>query len=109
MQADTVERRGATLLLKDEFINAAGGGERSRVSDGGEGFWWRWRLGICSGRQTHGKRRQEKANRKASIANADGHAGIQLAVAPVFQNAELAPAGHTWMDVDRLRIACKTG
>src|ERR1700736_4724561 len=44
MQANTIEGRGASLLLEDEFINAVGCSEGSRASDGGEGCW-RWRPG----------------------------------------------------------------
>ena len=97
MQADTVERRGTALLLKYEFINAMGGGELSRASNDGESLWWRCRLGICRGShaRSYGYGRQEQINRKASIMNADVHAGIQLAVAPVIQNAEPAPADRT--------------
>ena len=111
MQADTVERRGAALFLKYEVINAMRSGERSRSSDGDESFWRRCRLGICRGSETCGERygRQKQTNRKASIMNADVHAGIQLAIAPVIQSAEPAPADRTSGDVDRTRLPCETG
>lgn len=111
MQADTVERSGAALLLKYEFIDAMSSGEHSRISDGGESSWWRWRLRIRRGSQARGEGygRQEQINRKASITNADVHTGIQLAVVRGIQNAEPAPADRACGDVDRPRLACETG
>ena len=102
MQADTVEGRGAALLLKYEFINAMGGSEPSWASDGDESFWRRCRLGICRGSQACGEGygSQKQTNRKASSMNADVHAGIQLAAASVIQSAgesfeQLLPAVET--------------